>query len=202
MKIDKHRLFITGVCIILFLISALFFIDEDTFSSWRKSAKREKVVKRIAAYMEREEATIERKDLEEVAKTIYETSKAHNIDYRLVLAVIKVESNFKHTAVSSKGARGLLQIKPFHAKYIARSLGIEWFGPKTLDVPETNLKIGIAFLSELFKEFENIDLVLSAYNIGSTRLKEIISQKKRPKEVFYRNVLLEYGKNRSILPDP
>jgi len=48
----------------------------------------------------------------DIASFVYVESKSHEVDYRLVLAVMKVESNFRLDAVSPKGARGLLQIKP------------------------------------------------------------------------------------------
>ncbi len=38
----------------------------------------------------------------------------------LILALMKIESNFQHNVVSSRGARGLLQVKPSLAKFIAQ----------------------------------------------------------------------------------
>ena len=48
-----------------------------------------------------------------------------------------------------------------------------WDGHKTLDEPDSNIKIGIYFFSQLIRDFENINLALKAYNMGPTRVKEL-----------------------------
>jgi len=161
-----------------------------------------KIIKHITHYVKEENVNLNKKELHTISKIVYEASRHHGLDYRLVLALMKVESNFKHNAVSSKGARGLLQVKPHHAGLLAREIGIDWKGAKTLDEPDKNIKIGIYFLSKLNKEFNNIDMALHAYNMGPTRLKEILSQKRLPKDHFSRLVLDEYSTNKTILPDP
>jgi soluble lytic murein transglycosylase len=104
--------------------------------------------------------------------------------------------------VSPRGARGLLQIKPSLAKFIAKDVGIKWGGAKTLDEPDTNIKIGVHFFSKLMEDFDNINMALHAYNMGPTRLKEILSEKNKPKNTFLNLVLKEYNKNILILPAP
>src|SRR5882724_6687705 len=43
---------------------------------------------------------------------IREVSRAYDVEYALVKAIIKAESGFNHKAVSPKGARGLMQLMP------------------------------------------------------------------------------------------
>lgn len=95
-------------------------------------------------------------------------SEEYNLDPYLVAAIINVESNFNKNALSSKDARGLMQITPKTGEWAASKLGIENFTVKLLFEPETNIRIGIWYLDMLKKEFgDNIQLILAAYNGGS-----------------------------------
>jgi soluble lytic murein transglycosylase len=163
---------------------------------------KEEVIGKIADYMKEEAATIAEDQLRNVAKMIYEESEDYMVDYRLILAIVKIESNFKHNAVSSKGARGLLQIKPSLAKFIARDIGMQWGGPKTLDEPDKNIKIGVHLFSGLVENFDNITMALHAYHVGPTKLKTILSEKRKPDKSFINLVLAEYKRNENLLPDP
>jgi soluble lytic murein transglycosylase len=176
--------------------------DPDSTKPWNKNVRQERIVEKIAEYMEREDATLSEEELRDVARMIFKESRQHDLDYRLVLAIIKVESNFKHDAVSPKGARGLLQVRPSHAKYIAHSLGIEWLGAKTLDEPDKNIRIGVHFFSKLMDDYDSVNMALHAYNMGPARLREILSEKSKPNRTFSTHVLREYAKNRILLPDP
>ena len=95
-------------------------------------------------------------------------SKEYNLDPYLIAAIINVESNFNKNAISSKDARGLMQIIPKTGEWAASKLGIENFTVELLFEPETNIRIGTWYLDMLKKEFgDNIQLILAAYNGGS-----------------------------------
>ena len=80
----------------------------------------------------------------------------------LGLAVAKMESNYNHKAVSSKGAIGVMQIMPLTAKKI---YGIERY---KLFNPVVNIKVGLHFLDHLIKKYRGrVDIALSHYNGGS-----------------------------------
>lgn len=81
----------------------------------------------------------------------------YELDYELVKAVIKVESNFKKEAVSSKGACGLMQIMPT----TGRDLNLE----KPFD-PQSNILAGTNYLKYLIGKFNNLTLAIAAYNAG------------------------------------
>jgi soluble lytic murein transglycosylase len=198
---QKLILFSAGLAVAAFVLT-YSHNDPDSTKPWNKNVRQERIVEKIAEYMEREDATLSEEELTDVARMIFKESRQHDLDYRLVLAIIKVESNFKHDAVSPKGARGLLQVRPTHAKYIARSLGIEWLGAKTLDEPDKNIRIGVHFFSKLMDDYDSVNMALHAYNMGPTRLREILSEKNKPNRTFSTHVLSEYAKNRILLPDP
>ncbi len=158
-------------------------------------------VDNIVSYLEEQMPRMPEERLREIATHVYLESKKRNLDYRLVLAVMKIESNFKGDAVSSKGARGLLQIKPSLGRGIAETLGITWSGDRTLHEPGNNIKFGVYHLSQLIDDFENLQWALYAYNSGSTRARERSSQRKQPELRYAKAVLSEYEKTMTVLPE-
>jgi membrane-bound lytic murein transglycosylase MltF len=77
----------------------------------------------------------------------------------LISAIIHVESRGNPRAVSRRGARGLMQVMPSHA----RRLGI-----RDLFEPSANVRAGMRILHEEFGRFGgNIWLAVAAYNAGS-----------------------------------
>ena len=101
-----------------------------------------------------------------VEKTAYdaliETASArHEVDARLVKAVIQVESSFQPRARSPKGAMGLMQLMPATARrYQARNV----FDPRV------NIETGTRHLGTLLREFE-LPLALAAYNAGEAAVR-------------------------------
>ena len=82
----------------------------------------------------------------------------YGISPRLVLAVIRAESNFEPKALSPKNAQGLMQLIP---ETSAR------FNVKKPFDPEQNIRGGMAYLRWLLAYFEgNVSLVAAAYNAG------------------------------------
>lgn len=169
---------------------------------YTNTVRKEQITKRITQHLKNGNISIEDGTARMIARIVYEESAHYGLDYRLVLALMKIESNFQDDAVSSKGARGLLQVKPSVAKFIAQDAGIKWDGHKTLDEPGSNIKIGIHFFSQLIKDFKNINLALKAYNMGPTKVKELSSENTQTTRGFPGLVMSEYRKNTSTFPSP
>jgi hypothetical protein len=101
---------------------------------------------------------------------VIESVKA-NYDPLFVAAVIKAESTFRHSAISVKGAQGLMQLQPETGLYISERNGVEWQGRRGLNDPQYNLKLGIAYLKYLERSFNGDKrLALVAYNWGPGNL--------------------------------
>ncbi len=85
-------------------------------------------------------------------------AEKYRIDATLVRAVIQVESNFNVRCVSTKGARGLMQLMPGTATR---------FGVTELHDPEENIRAGVQYLAYLLRLFEDdLSRALAAYNAG------------------------------------
>lgn len=98
-------------------------------------------------------------------------SQQYGLDWRLVLAVMKVESRFSHDVESEKGAAGFMQIMPVTSDELAKVLDIE-----DMTHPMNNIHGGVYYLRKLYNLFEGagekdrIELTLAAYNAGVGRI--------------------------------
>jgi len=100
--------------------------------------------------------------LKRFEKIIEDTARAHKVDPDLVKAIIVQESGARPDSVSTKGAKGLMQLM----EGTARDMGV-------IDLfdPEQNIKGGVRYLSWLFKRFSGDEkLVLASYNAGPGRV--------------------------------
>ena len=94
----------------------------------------------------------------ELLKTVHYEAKRAGLAPEIVLSVIHVESNFNPYAISSAGARGLMQVMPFWLKEIGKP-------GDSLFRMQTNLRFGCTILKfYLDKEKGNLVHALARYN--------------------------------------
>lgn len=86
-----------------------------------------------------------------------EAAKYDSIDYAMIEAVIEAESNNNPTAVSNKGAMGLMQLMPSTANT---------YNVINAFNPAENIRAGSAELARLMDIYDNPTLALAAYNAG------------------------------------
>ena len=116
------------------------------------------------------------------ADLIREISLEYGVDPAVVLAVSEVESHFDPEAKSSAGAVGLMQLMPDTASWVAKCIPIENYKDEDLFVPETNVRIGVWYLSYLYRVFDESWQVFAAYNAGEGTVKDWISDENFKKE--------------------
>ena len=96
-----------------------------------------------------------------------EASRAEDVDYELLKAVIATESGFDPRAVSPKGAVGLMQVMPATAQRYGVTGDKKTSLEKKLTDPRINIKTGVRYLRYLIDLFPGrLDLALAAYNAG------------------------------------
>lgn len=110
----------------------------------------------------------------QVAGAIVEEALAAGYDPLLIVALIDVESDFKEGAVSDKGARGLMQIRPSTLFFLARAQGLKLTQKEVASDPALCVRLGIRYLRELNDRFGDLDLALMAYNAGPTRIRQAV----------------------------
>ncbi len=95
---------------------------------------------------------------------IVSAARAHGQDVSLLRAIIHVESGFNPSAVSPKGAIGLMQLMPA----TARRVGVDTQRRALFD-PATNINAGARYLRMLMDMFSGrLELAIAAYNAGES----------------------------------
>lgn len=114
----------------------------------------------IKAYMKQQNSKLDNETVDRIYKNVIYYSKQHNVDPVLVFSVMKTESHFRHSTVSTAGAKGLMQLMPFNFKEFGVDNSIEG-----------NIKGGIMHLKRDYEKTKNITKTLVCYNAGCGRLK-------------------------------
>lgn len=88
---------------------------------------------------------------------IVQAARKYQLEPAFIHAVITAESSYQRSAISSAGAKGLMQLMPVTAKR---------FGVKDPFNAQESIHAGTKYLSTLLKEFKTKKLALAAYNAG------------------------------------
>ena len=97
------------------------------------------------------------------------------LDPALIAGVIYAESHFLDQT-SSAGAKGLMQLMPETAAYIAEKSGGTAFVQGDLATPQVNISYGSWYLRYLLEKYEGREvLALAAYNAGEGKVDEWVA---------------------------
>ena len=96
-----------------------------------------------------------------------DASVTHGIDYELLQALIATESGFNASAVSPKGAVGLMQVIPPTAERFGVRASKDATVQQKLTDPRTNIAAGSRYLRYLINKFPGqLELAVASYNAG------------------------------------
>jgi soluble lytic murein transglycosylase-like protein len=129
-----------------------------------------------------------------LADDIYWAATRERIDPQMAFRLVSVESSFRATAVSNKGAVGLTQVMPETAR---------WLFPDARDedlfVSRYNLRVGFRYLRRLLDTYDDARLALLAYNRGPGTVDSLVEAGLDPENGYAefiltgdRTLLLEY----------
>lgn len=108
---------------------------------------------------------------EDIQVYLYDKCKENHIYYGLVLALIERESYYTNDIISVTNDYGLMQINAINHQRITEAIGVTNY----LD-PYQNIDAGIYILQELFNKYEDVSLVLMAYNLGENGARRLWNQ--------------------------
>ena len=117
-------------------------------------------------------------DLEQRYPTPYraklsELAQSQGIDQAWIYGLIRQESLFWEEESSSAGARGLMQLLPTTAGYVAQRIGLRDYRPSRIYETDMNLRLGVGYLKMVSDDQGGQPLLASAaYNAGPRRLRQ------------------------------
>lgn len=127
------------------------FINDTGPVSFRPETVRVQPV----AYKTRTGQTVTRDEMREMAR---DAAERHQVDPALVHAIITAESDWNPSAISNKGAQGLMQLMPSTANEL---------GVRDAFDPRQNIEGGVKHLRGLLERYDgDLDRTLAAYNAG------------------------------------
>ncbi len=119
-----------------------------------------------------------RSDLEllQLSQLIIEKSAEIGVDPTVLLAVIDVESTYNACALSRVGAKGLMQVMPYRILGREEASKLFAFNSHLIYDPYWNIAFGAQYLGELIQRFDSLETALTAYNMGPTRVAQILDE--------------------------
>jgi|GEM_PF-5198959 len=126
----------------------------------------------VELFEERLDAT-EKKDAYRLGHLVLELADRHQFSPSFILSVIETESSFRTSVVSKAGAVGLMQLMPATAAEMAEKYGIRSYKTEAdLRNGAVNLRLGVAYLAHLRKQFGHSLHYVAAYNVGPTAMRK------------------------------
>lgn len=182
-------IYLSQSVLIIYLIREKFELEKQiNFQRQRISELEEKL--QIMQVIEDFQIGFSDEQKQRLATVIYDECRKYDYDPLFLLAVIYTESSFKKGQVSSVGAEGLMQIRPFVGKSLAHKMGLDFEEDHTLFNPDVNVQLGSLHLFEMILKFKDVRQAIISYNLGEAALRDKL-RKERPVPKAYLNKVME-----------
>jgi len=134
---------------------------------------------KVAELLRKKAPNLSPEQVAEIA-VVFATAYVQNSRMRpsMLLAVVQQESGFNPSALSDKGAIGLMQVMPATARPYLRQLGLPE-DPRTLYDPVVNVKVAALFLEDLLRTYPEDEVAINAYFWGSGNINYFIATGKQ-----------------------
>ena len=130
--------------------------------------------------------------------TVNECDKYDSVSPILLTAIQKVESNFITIAESKQGALGLNQIWPPTGRMLCRIIDWEYSSNVLLDFKK-NTRLAVLYLNILSTEYDDIKIVVAAYNGGPQNAHYWLDGKKQETKDYVKRVFTFYEKYKKTI---
>ncbi len=204
MKYEKLGIFLSKPIALLFVLvyllqSALIvYLVRDKFDLQKQIDFQQKRIleleekQKILQVIEDFQIGFTDKEVGELTEVISSECKKYHYDPLFLISLIITESSFRHHRVSSKGAEGLMQIKPMTGRGLADQIGVKWRDSVTLQEPDLNVQMGSLHLFEMILKFKDVRKALVSYNIGETATMDKIRLNEPLPKSFLNKVMRNY----------
>lgn len=129
---------------------------------------------------------------------VTKAAKTARLRPELVYGIIRQESLYRADAVSSAGARGLMQLQIDTARRTARALKLPKPGLEDLFVPSVNTSLGAGYLRTLLDRFGGqLPVALAGYNAGPNAAARWLPDQSIDADVWIENI--PYGETREYV---
>jgi soluble lytic murein transglycosylase len=106
-------------------------------------------------------------------KLVQDYAQQLGLDEAWVYGLVRQESRFVHTARSSAGASGLMQLMPATARWVAKRLGMNGHHTTLTETVDTNIGLGTYYLRQVLDSVDDHMVLASAgYNAGPRRARD------------------------------
>ena len=86
--------------------------------------------------------------------------------WTIIHAIARQESQFDKTAVSSAGARGLMQLMPGTAREQSGKIGLAYQPAALTSDPNLSIMLGSSYFQRIYANYNSYPLAIAAYNAG------------------------------------
>lgn len=119
---------------------------------------------------------------------IQANASLYHVDPAWLYALVRQESWFSPVARSSAGARGLMQLMPATANWVAHRIDMQNYTSDQITDPATNLKLGSFYLSHLAILLGDPVLATAAYNSGPNRVRHWLTTAPQEGDLFIETI--------------